>query len=200
MTEYLRAQVMQLSPASKILDLGCGDMSLLSDIAQIRCDVQLHGVDIGDIPQIARNIRFTNCDVTTFVADAEYQMVLAVDILEHLPRPELLVKTAWNALAEEGSFYTIVPSVTKLLLFGDDNFFADYSHVRPFSCKSMTRLLQDHGFEVSSTASVGHVKKSNLRMGYYLLRGLVTQNAAYLNAAIKMIGGTTIETLARKKS
>jgi len=189
---------MQLPPAAKVIDLGCGDMKLLSEIAKIRPDLQLHGVDIGNLPQNAGSLRFTNADVTTYEADAEYQLALAIDILEHLPRPELLVNTAWKALAARGRFYTSVPSVTKLLLFGEANFFSDYSHIRPFNCKSMTRLLQDHGFEVRSTAAIGHGKKSLLRTGYYLLRGLLTQNGAYLNGIITMIGGTTIETIATK--
>jgi len=200
MTDGLRAQIMKLPPAAKVIDLGCGDMKLLMEIAQMRPDLQLHGVDIGNLPQNAGSLRFTNADVTTFAADTEYQLALAIDILEHLPRPELLVNTAWKALGAGGLFYTSVPNVTKLLLFGDANFFSDYSHIRPFNCKSMTRLMHDHGFAVQSTAAIGHGKKSVLKLGYYLARGLLTQNEAYLNGVIMMIGGNAIETVALKNS
>lgn len=199
MTEVLRSEIMRLPSGSKLLDLGCGDMRLLLEISKMRPDLQLHGVDIGAIPSTNNNIHFTNADVTTFIADTEYQLVLAVDILEHLLCPERLVNTAWKSLASEGRFYTTVPSVTKLLLFGDENFFSDYSHIRPFSCKSMSRLLFDHGFDVRSTELVGQSKRSIIRLGYYLMRGIVTLNATYLNAVIRMVAGTAVETVAQKK-
>lgn len=200
MTNELRSLIMQIPAESKVLDLGCGDMKLLLEIAEIRPDLHLHGVDIGDINIGSGNIEFTNADVTTFVSDTKYQVVLAIDILEHLPQPERLVRTALDSLVPGGKFYTTVPSVTKLLMFGDDNFFSDYSHIRPFSCKSMVRLLTDHGFEVISSVAVGQGQLTFLKRGYYLARGLLTSNPSYINGFIRMIGGTAIETIAKKRN
>lgn len=198
-TALLRNTITQLPNVGRVLDLGCGDLGVLRQIAQLRPDLRLHGLDVGEVPlgKTAPNIEFTRGDVTTFSTETKYDLVIAIDVLEHLARPEQLIHTAGKALRTQGEIYVNAPSVTKLLLLGDENFFSDYSHVRPFSVKSMTRLLHDHGFQASKI-SVQACEASTPRLLYHLARGIMTRDPRYLNGVIKMIGGVAVEGTAMK--
>jgi 2-polyprenyl-3-methyl-5-hydroxy-6-metoxy-1,4-benzoquinol methylase len=200
-TPLLRAQVMALPKGARVLELGCGDLQVLKALAPLRPDLKLHGVDVGDVPAEARSdgVHFTRCDIRDFVPDTEYHLALAIDVLEHLPRPDELAVSARKALGADGRFYLSVPSVTKLFLFGDENFFSDYTHVRPFNSKSVARLLSDYGFEVEKVLSGARGGPLvGLRLWYYLARGLLTANTGYLNAAVRLLGGNAIEAVGRK--
>jgi len=198
----LKTHVMDLPRESRILDLCCGDMHVLRRIAEIRPDLELYGVDSGDLPPGTGHgkIKFTKADIKDFVTDTRFQMVLAIDVLEHLPVPQQLVRCARNVLVEGGDLYVCVPSVTKLFLFGDANFYSDYTHVRPFNKKGLSRLLQDNGFQIRDITDTGKRGIRFLpRFFYYLARGIFSVDTNFMNAAIAMMGGIAIEALAKKE-
>jgi predicted TPR repeat methyltransferase len=200
-SELLKAQISALPRGARVIDLGCGDLALLHEIARMRQDVELHGVDVGDLPAGTplNGIKYTKADLTDFSTNQRFDLVLAIDVLEHLAMPQRLVNLGWKLLGSGGSIYVSAPSVTKLLLFGDENFYSDYTHIRPFNVKGMARLLADNGFSplhinvLRAKSSLKHV-----RFFYYLLRGLVSINPRYINAAIVQIGGAGIEAVGSK--
>lgn len=201
MTELLREQVASLAPGSRVLDMGCGDLEVLKALARIRPDIELHGIDIGTIPAecLSEGIRFIQSDFETFDTPVRFELVLAIDILEHLQLPQRLVEKSRRLLRKGGRLYVNVPSVTKLFLFGAENFYSDYTHIRPYSGKGLARMLLDYGFSISRMETGGKTGIVHLpRFAYYLSRGLFTMNITYLNAAVRLIGGTAIEAIATK--
>lgn len=201
MTDLLRQEILSLAKGSRVLDLGCGDLHLLKTISELRPDLELHGVDVGEIPTkfLTTKITFIKSDFAAYDPACRFDLITAVDILEHLAVPQNLVKKSYDLLREGGGLYLNVPSVTKLFLFGRENFYSDYTHLRPFCAKGLVRMLVDHGLKVSRLET-GEIRgfRHLPRFYYYVARGLLTMNTSYLNAAIRLIGGTGIEVKAAR--
>lgn len=200
-TDLLRDQVMCLDRGTKVLELGCGDLQVLKAVSKVRPDLELHGVDIGDLPpEIERgDIQFTQADLNDFSPPTNFSLILAIDVLEHLHVPQQLIQRAKSLLVVGGALYVSTPSVTKLFLFGDDNFYSDYTHIRPFNRKGLSRLLEDNGFVIEKLSPrAPNSGRSLPRLIYYLVRGLITMDVNYINAAISMIGGVSVEAVATR--
>lgn len=200
-TDLLRQNIDILPVGSRVLELGCGDLQVLKAILEIRPDLDLHGVDIGDIPtnSVPACIKFTQIDYVLYETDLCFDLVLAIDVLEHLPLPQKMIEKANHLLKSGGKLYVNVPSVTKLFLFGAENFYSDYTHLRPFSSKGLTRMLQDYSFSLLHMETGAKTGPRHLpRFAYYVMRGLLTLDAIYINAAIRLLGGTAIEAVAQK--
>jgi SAM-dependent methyltransferase len=201
LTDLLNSQIQSLPLQSSVIDLGCGDLTVLRMIARMRPDLKLHGVDAGDLPHATNlnGISYTKADIRDFGTDEKFQLALAIDVLEHLSMPQHLIQLAARIVETGGWIYVTAPSVTKLLLFGDENFYGDYTHVRPFNLKGIKRLLEDNGFQTSNLNILGAgTSFKQLRLLYYIARGLISIDSTYINAAISHIGGTSVEALAKK--
>jgi hypothetical protein len=81
----------------------------------------------------------------------------------------------------------------------DEKFCSDYTHVRPFNTKGLSRLLTDYGF---TAATLGSNRRAGLcaagRLFHYVLRGGVAADTTYPNAAGPLLGGETLEAFARR--
>jgi SAM-dependent methyltransferase len=201
MNHFLRQQISSLPQNASVLDIGCGDGHILKQICSLRPDLKLEGIDIREIPAEAMDARiaFTRCGIEEFQPRCSFECVLAIAVLEHLPRPEMLMMQAHRFLRPGGRLYLNAPSVSQLLLFGDQNFYSDYTHIRPFNARGLKRLCLDFGFEVvalDTQATTGF--KCVPRLVYRLCRGVLTGDLAYINSAILYIGGGCVEIVGRR--
>lgn len=196
MSGLLREVVDGLPQAASVVELGCGDLQLLKQIQVVRPDLDLHGVDVSPLPDNIElcGIKFYQRNVAEFEGARKFDLVLGVDVLEHLADPQALTITAAGLMAERGKLYVSVPSTGKLLLMGDANFYSDYTHVRPFNEKSLNRLLTDSGFHVREIRTFRpQTGWRSLRLAYYALRTVVSVSPDYYNAMIQLLGGFAVE-------
>jgi len=203
-TKMAKGEILKLKTGCRLMELGCGDMQTLKTISRLRPDLQLYGVDIGEPPlgTLHDGIEFIRSDIGDFSPDQDFDFVFCADILEHLPAAQDLALCIRRILSDTGRFYISVPSVTNLFLFGDENFYSDYSHVRPFNSKSLNRLLDDNGLRVEQFGTADDTSKPSfkgLRLIYYFSRGVLLGNSGYINAAMRLIGGTSIEAVGSRQ-
>jgi 2-polyprenyl-3-methyl-5-hydroxy-6-metoxy-1,4-benzoquinol methylase len=92
-------EVARIAPAS-LVDLGCGDGSLLAEIALRSPKTNLAGIDLSK-SQIARNrvtlpaVAWLDSDLTVPIALGErFEAVVASEVIEHLPEPRMLLDNA----------------------------------------------------------------------------------------------------------
>lgn len=150
------------------LDVGCWTGNLgESLIADKNCIVD--GLDLeGDVLEAARSKGYRNTYQIDLndggraleeVADEGYDCVVCADVLEHLADPSLVLKGLRSKLKEGGFVLISVPNIAFIkqrleLLFGRFDYnpeggIMDEGHLRFFTCKSLTDLLEKAGFKVT---------------------------------------------------
>ena len=142
----------ELDRRAPILELGCGDGSLLAYFAQ-RGFSNVSGVDIS-AEQVgaarARGLRVECADALSFLErqpQASVQAMIAVDVFEHLTRDELLqlARSIYTALLPNGML--LVQTANGAGLFPGQVIYGDLTHQTVFTPASLAQLLTSIGFE-----------------------------------------------------
>jgi len=157
-----RHEILEYIPSKvdKVLDIGCGSgatISLLKNksLCKWACGIDIcNNVDKLDLPNIDQ---FIVGDIETIVLDFDdnsFDVILCLDVLEHLIDPWLTVKKLVKLLKPNGCLIASVPNVRSirvlipLIFLGDwkyrDSGILDKTHLRFFT-KSTTLKLFDTG-------------------------------------------------------
>ena len=153
-----------ISTGSFILDIGCG-VGLLGEYLKDRYNAHVTGVDIIE----------ENCEIAGQLLDSviccdiaiakitqfkkSYDVVIFSDSLEHMIEPEKVLNFIKPLLSPSGKVLLSIPNVRNFrvtfpLLFKNEWTYQeegllDYTHLRFFTGKSISRMLQDCGYAVT---------------------------------------------------
>jgi 2-polyprenyl-3-methyl-5-hydroxy-6-metoxy-1,4-benzoquinol methylase len=161
---YLWPSLAKLFPRDrkiKILDLGCGNGYLTNMVARLGHEVV--GVDSsGSGIRFARDgfakldfIRADIYDLPYELLENSFDIVLSVEVIEHLLYPRKLIVAAKRCLKQGGSFILTTPyhGYLKNLAIAvsgrtDSHFNAlwDNGHIKFFSKKTLSGILKEDGF------------------------------------------------------
>lgn len=146
---------------SRVLDVGCGT-GCISELIMQQCDADLIGLE-PDPDRVAMAHR-RGLDVVEgylsedfFALHGKFDVILFVDVLEHLSSPGVLLRMVRAGLNPGGQVVVSVPniahwSVRRRLLRGDfdyDRFgIMDATHLRWFTRRTLQLLFERTGFEV----------------------------------------------------
>jgi len=158
-TEAFVDYVSKLPPDLRVLDAGCGNgffMQLLRDLG-FR---DLHGIDLSEpwLDECRRkNLQVERRAIEDIDPDGEYDLVLAMDVLEHLAAPEEALERLRGCLADGGRIYMNVPVCDSLqkrwqrrlrgLSRIDQSRRWDETHRHAWSASEFDQLLRDAGLE-----------------------------------------------------
>ena len=90
LAELLAAQIPQ---GASVLDVGCGDGSMASRIAELRPDISVQGVEFLVRPQCEIECRSFDGSTLPY-PDASFDVCLFVDVLHHTEDPAILLREA----------------------------------------------------------------------------------------------------------
>lgn len=103
------------------------------------------------------------------IKNKKYDYIIFSDILEHLPRPDLLLKDSKKYLNKNGKIIVSIPNIARLeirikLFFGIFNYspgILSQDHLRFFTKKSAIDMLINCGYKVTMTipTGLGHMVK-----------------------------------------
>lgn len=95
----------------RIIDIGCGYQALLLQRLK-HLSKQLVGIDIHTDPKI-KGIKFFNLkidDNLRFLKSESADLIVMNNLLEHLRKPEPVLKEVYRVLRKEGYFINVVPN------------------------------------------------------------------------------------------
>ena len=133
-----------------ILDLGCGD-SHLKDVVE-QYGASYLGLDICDIDLETQKLS---------LGDNQFDFVFSLAVIEHLRDPSNLLSECYRTLRPGGSIWISTPDIKACR----ETFWDDPTHVRPYTKKSLNKILVLHGFESIKITPNYRCKPSHLYRG-----------------------------------
>ncbi|WP_271253134.1 class I SAM-dependent methyltransferase [Pseudanabaena sp. Chao 1811] len=153
---YFLTKFLPQDKSTKVLDIGCGCGSLLVALKSLGYS-EIMGVDrCPELDTILKGSELSKYIVTGDICDflknsyakqTKWDVVLAIDILEHFTKDELMdvLNLIKNVLSDKGILIIKVPNAQSPLLAGT-TVFGDFSHEISFTPTSMDQVLKACGF------------------------------------------------------
>jgi 2-polyprenyl-3-methyl-5-hydroxy-6-metoxy-1,4-benzoquinol methylase len=201
-----RKDILPLLPENilKVLEIGCGQGATLQWIQTIRDCVKVVGVELfPEAAEIAKKrldsvIQGNIESIELPFENNEFDLILCLDVLEHLIDPWDVLKKLATLLKLGGSLITSIPNVKHykvilpLLFLGRwdyvDSGILDKTHLRFFTRKTAIGLIESSGLKVDKMYTLGPEKHSKSWTANILSIGIlkVIFESHYIIRAIKV--------------
>ena len=140
-------QLLAGSRDARILDVGCGAGLFFDALEAYGCVEGIESDRIA-VEQSGRwRHRIHLGEIASFQSDAVYDLILMLDVLEHLQQPEGLLGQCVERLAPGGAMIITVPAFDWLWTAHDDL----NHHVKRYTAAEMGRLVRAAGLDVVET-------------------------------------------------
>jgi glycosyltransferase involved in cell wall biosynthesis len=150
----------------RVLDLGCSSGFLAAELGKLGHTVV--GVDVEELDGVQDRVdTFVRADLSRGIpreAGRDFDIVLAADVLEHVPQPEILLRDAASVLRSGGSMIACVPNIghwyprTRIAagrFTYERRGILDRGHLRFFTRRTFRAMARESGFDVARFAAVG---------------------------------------------
>jgi 2-polyprenyl-3-methyl-5-hydroxy-6-metoxy-1,4-benzoquinol methylase len=152
----------------RLLDFACGSGTFLKSAQDAGWDA--HGLELGKWAEHAARLGgIQNLHIGTLeeVGDSlgKFDVIHGAQVLEHLQTPRTELRTLKRMLRPNGMLYVDVPNYRTLpILTGRDDFMLNEppQHVNYFTARTLSALLENSGYRVTSVGSGGGLKWENL--------------------------------------
>ncbi|MDB9319774.1 MULTISPECIES: class I SAM-dependent methyltransferase [Cyanophyceae] len=147
---------------SKILEIGCGTGGSASYINECQ---EYIGTDLSEVAISQANIdygkksnfKFVEMDAMKLQFEEErFDVVIAREVIEHLPNPINCIKEAFRVLKTGGTFVVTSPNRDSLHLrvnkmLGYEDFKCSFDHIKEFTFQEAVEMLTQTGFQIKDT-------------------------------------------------
>jgi SAM-dependent methyltransferase len=146
--------------APSVLDIGCATGALLAKLRErgwLACGVEISTPQAGYARRERKLEVWTEPLETVCFPEQGFDAVLASHLIEHLNRPEVLVREVRRILKKDGRFFVTTPNIAgfQARLFREKWRSAIFDHLYLFSAKTLSALLARGGFRVERLVTWG---------------------------------------------
>lgn len=122
------------------LDVGYGAGYFIRNAPE---GVKVYGIDSDHaaLQNYSKNCMMANATNLPF-KDSVFDGVHCAHVIEHLKKPELLIREAWRVLKDSGILMILTPDIERYKF----QFYVDHTHIKPFTKQSLLGILTTHGF------------------------------------------------------
>lgn len=181
---YIFNNIIGSNKPGSVLDIGCGTGAWLNRFKQ-KSVPALFGIDL-DVDQFeAEGItaKAVNLDNYSGEVFGKFELITAIELIEHLESPGNLIRLLKNNLATDGMIIISTPNIhsvparLRFLLKGRLGYFDDQSdptHIYPVYTENLERILKRHGLCIHEIYSFPENKETNYSGMVKLLSGLIS--------------------------
>ncbi|HEX7964945.1 MAG TPA: class I SAM-dependent methyltransferase [Gammaproteobacteria bacterium] len=150
----LAALLDALPQGARVLDVGAGQGTLLSKLAEARPDLELVAFEMAPAGE-AKGYSWVAGDACRLpFQDGRFQLVLCRHVIEHVPDAMRMVHELARVLVPGGRLYLECPDVRSSMAWSPLNFWEDPTHLRPYTRIGLARVFQLGGLATSATGRV----------------------------------------------
>lgn len=165
----------------RVLDVGCGQMPYKATILENLTITDYVGVDIkNEIYQ--RNMKpdlFWD-GKSLPIDDKKFNCAMLIEVLEHVPKPEVVLNEVHRILEKDGCLVITVPFLWNLHDVPNDEY-----RYTPFALK---RILEDSNFEIIELEAIGNWHSSlAIMLGIYCRRALKGKKRYFASILLKPV-------------
>ena len=148
-----------ISKGDQVLDIGCGSGTI--DFYLSKFETKILGVDISSkaisrcqksskILKLDELCKFTQVDLSSNFPLGKYDLILCLEVLEHIPNETILLTNIYKSLKKNGKLILSVPSIKSPLykLGLTKNHDKKVGHLRRYSKESLIKLLIEYRFKI----------------------------------------------------
>jgi SAM-dependent methyltransferase len=196
----VRFVLRRLPDRGKLLEIGSGDGKILRTIARHKPELELHGCDVRVVEADCYTYHRMTPDID--LPDGSMDVVLIVDVLEHVPDARRILAEAARVLRPGGRFMGFIPVEGERVsfyeifrrVFGQDVYAVTKEHVLAFTHEQVRALLSER-FDVDEIRYAYHLLGHFMDAAFFglarfkRLRKFWWTENVYYNADKKNAGG-----------
>lgn len=158
------------SHSHNILDVGCARGYLGEELLKKNNAAKLFGIEYdASAAEIAKKYYSQIWigrveDVIDSIPTKQFDAIVCADVLEHMPRPDIVLAMLIKVLKDKGILVTSIPNIAYApvrmkMLFGKFNYeeagHLDKTHLRFFTIETAIRMVEESGFNVINVYRTG---------------------------------------------
>jgi 2-polyprenyl-3-methyl-5-hydroxy-6-metoxy-1,4-benzoquinol methylase len=145
--EKIRTLLGDRTGTARILDVGCGAGLFFDALEQFGHveGIESHPIAVEQSGRWRHRIHLGELD--TFAADARFDVILALDVVEHVSSPDVMLRQAATFLARDGRMLITTPAFNWLWTSHDDL----NHHVKRYTAREMRELVRKATLEPIET-------------------------------------------------
>ncbi len=147
LVEYLVKRY-SISKDQKILDLGCGRGDLLNAFNSLGFDI--YGADIAksNIDVYSKDIQYFDFNTDTYkYQDNSFDVIYSKSVIEHISNIDHFMREQIRILKPGGLLIILTPNWNSQM----NIFYNDYTHIRPYTQKGLSNLLESYNLKEINT-------------------------------------------------
>ena len=162
-----RAKIVQsyLGPDDKVLEVGCKEGRLTHNINAkeiVGLDIDKEAIEDARRNEKRQNVKYVVGDAHDLkFPDNKFDVVIMGDLIEHVYDGNKVLSEANRVLKKGGKllistpYHGVLKNIVIALFYFDRHYNVEWEHIRFFTVKSMTRLLNKNRFRVAKKYFVG---------------------------------------------